>query len=250
MIARLKKKRANKKPKRWSVRLHGEKPPPKVRPPRAKYDNETLSKAFEQIAKGRAFQDVSVEFGIPTMTLHDKYHGKYLFDRIGRPTRLPITLELLLVSILQCLASWCFGLQFFQIQDLIKGYLVKTNQTHLFPPYGEVGRKWFRCFLKRHGDQISRRKAQPLASNRASAISRECIQEFFDLLRRKYQEYGLHGMSELLWNVDESGYGCDQKKACIICKKGIKNPHLIQGNNEKVQYTVQGTGIYCHLNCS
>jgi hypothetical protein len=45
-MARLKKKRSNKKPKRWSVRLHGEKPPPKVRPPRAKYDNETL----EQIA--------------------------------------------------------------------------------------------------------------------------------------------------------------------------------------------------------
>jgi hypothetical protein len=49
-MARLKKKRSNKKPKRWSVRLHGEKPPPKVRPPRAKYDNETLSKALEQIA--------------------------------------------------------------------------------------------------------------------------------------------------------------------------------------------------------
>jgi hypothetical protein len=202
---------------------------------------DTLAHALEQLEQGRTFQDVSTEFGIPTMTLHDKFNGKFMLYKIGRPTRLPETLEILLVSILQCLASWCFGLQFFQIQDLIKGYLVKTNQTNLFPPYGEVGRKWFRCFMKRHGEEISMRKAQPLATNRASAISHECIQDFFALLRRKYQELGLHGKPHLLWNVDESGYGCDQGKACIICKKGVKNPHLIQGNSEKIQYTVQGT---------
>jgi hypothetical protein len=60
---------------------------------------ETLAQALEQLEQGRAFQDVSAEFGIPTMTLNDKFHGKHLAYKIGRPTRLSITLELLLVKI-------------------------------------------------------------------------------------------------------------------------------------------------------
>ncbi len=54
-MGRLKKKSQTKKTKRWSVRLHGEKPRPKLRPPRAKYDMETLAQALEQLEQGRVY---------------------------------------------------------------------------------------------------------------------------------------------------------------------------------------------------
>jgi hypothetical protein len=48
----------------------------------------------------------------------------------------------------------------------------------------------------------------------------------------------MHDKPQNVYNVDETGFSGSQGSARILCKKWMKNPARICGNNEKTMFTV------------
>ncbi len=175
-----------------------------------------------------SLRQVATKWEVPHMTLQNHVKNRNL-GPIGRPCWLSPVFEILLVTCIIQLSDWGFGICYIQIRSIIRSYLEKTGQASLFPD-GLVGRKWFRNFLNRH-ENLSFRKATNLAANRAKSLTKECLDDFFALVKRKYDELGLHRRPFLIWNVDEFGFSCDQGSFKVICRKELHNPHTIQGEN-------------------
>lgn len=110
-----------------------------------------------------------------------------------------------------------------EIRTIADDYLKNIGQPR------KLGRKWFRGFMLRFKDELVQRKCTNLAANRANAITQECLDDFFKLLKDIYDEKDLHLKPHSVWNCDESGYGCDQGNYKIICHKGLYNPSKLQG---------------------
>jgi hypothetical protein len=125
------------------------------------------------------------------------------------------------------LASWGFGLTQVDVKKIVKGYLdsAEPGKTHT------VSKNWLRGFMKRFRHQLSLRKATNVPAKRAQAMTKQCVDDFFDLVEEIYNKYGLNLKPHNIWNCDETGFACDQGNLKVICAKGQYNPCKIQGNH-------------------
>lgn len=221
MARQISTKKNIKKARRWSVRLHGPKPDPISRP-RAKYNQESLAKAVAEFKSGTALRKCASIYEIPMMTIH-RHATQVNIGPIGRPTLLPNEAEALIARILSTMSEWGFGLTQLQVRSVASDYLASVGDNRI------VGRMWFEGFMKRYSDIISLRKSTNLASNRATAITKACIDDFFAMLKKQFDKYNLALKPHSIWNVDESGYHCDQGNHKIVCRKGLYNPLRLQG---------------------
>lgn len=209
------------KGKRWSERLHGPKPTPIPRKKRTKYSKEALAKAvavFE--SKKMSLRECQELFEVPMMTIHR--HSKQEWGSVGRPTILSREVEQLLADGVVCLASWGFGVGKSTVISIAEHYLTEIKQPR------DLSRSWFEGFIERFKDQLAVRKCSKLASNRAKAVSQECIDDFFQLVKEHYDKHELHFKPHSIWNCDEAGYNCDLEEESIVCNKGVYNPPVLQ----------------------
>jgi hypothetical protein len=68
----------------------------------------------------------------------------------------------------------------------------------------EVGKHWADRFIKRHGNDLLLRWSSGMDKERHKADSALKYSLYFDLLRRKMEEYGIK--SWLIYNMDEKGF--------------------------------------------
>lgn len=239
------------KKKRWSTRLYGPRLKPVPRVKHTRYTQEALANAVHAYkTENKTLRDCSRLFQVPVMTI--QRHVKQDWNKMGRPCILNSVTELLIADSCVALAKWGFGLCQVQIISIAEQHLTKLGQPR------KLGTKWFNGFMRRHKDQLSLRKSTNLSINRAQALTQKCVDDFFDLLKEAFKDNDLEHRPHSIWNVDESGYNCDQGNCKIVCHKGEYNPLKLQGiiikkkkifcflfkflkflgNNEKTSYTV------------
>ena len=182
------------------------------------YTPEDLRNAKKAIADGMGISNASRVYGVPSSTLSDHKLKIYASDQLGGSTYLDKDVETLLANSLLTLAKWGFGLNLIQLQSIVKDYLLTTGTKNKFKDC-TPGRTWFRLFRKRHAN-LSLRVAQNFPLNRAEALSKEILNNFFKMVQEKYNELEYHNKPTHIFNVDETGFSGDQGKQLILCEKG------------------------------
>jgi hypothetical protein len=160
------------------------------------------------------------------MTIIDHAHNKYKTSNIGRPSALGQARETLLAASLESLASWGWGLEKNKIMQIASDWMGQ-----------KLGRRWFEGFMKRN-PALAQRKASSLQANRAQTISKECVDEFYQLVQKKMDDLNLHYKPHNIYNLDEAAFTGIRNNKKIVVKKGTKNPVNLCGNTEKTSYTV------------
>ena len=187
---------------------------------RLNYANESLSRAKIAMQNGASIKDVSLEYGIPISTCYDIKKEKYKTSAIGSPTCIEPEVEKILAKAMCQLSMWGFGLNIYQVQIIVKDYLTTSGIPNRFKN-NTPGKKWFFHFRKRHAD-LTLRTAQNFPRNRAESLSKKVIEDFYKMVKDKYDELDMYGKPTHIWNADETGFSGDQGRQLILCKKGLK----------------------------
>ena len=98
-----------------------------------------------------------------------------------------------------------------------------------------VSNGWWDKFLKRN-PMLSLRSGDSTAGIRMDAMNVENMKEYFDLLRKVYDEYEFNSHPECIYNMDETGVPLQPRPPKVIAKRGQK----------KIRYRTSG-GIYLSL---
>ena len=94
--------------------------------------------------------------------------------------------------------------------------------------------------MKRRNKGLSLRTPQNLPKSRATAVTQECIDEFFNMVEKKFNSIGPIPASSI-FNCDEIGFSTSQGETKILCRRGMKNPCANVADIDKGYYTVN----YC-----
>jgi len=116
-----------------------------------------------------------------------------------------------------------FGFNAFQVTELIRPYLFKTNIT--------ISDSWVFGFLERH-PEISKRRAQSLEKERLGALNENTIHNYFLLLQKGFKickdlSNGKDLTPGRVFAADEVGFSNDNTHKYILAKKGEKHPFVV-----------------------
>lgn len=201
------------------------------------YDPEKLILAVQAVKnKELSLRKAAKNFQISVSTLHDHFHGTHV-KAVGHPAVLLHDEEKLLVEAAQLLAEYGLPVSRLDYRRLAKGYFDQIGRKTHFPS-NMPSKKWLRCFLMRWKAELSVRIPESLASNRAKALTKEVISEFFKKYEKILVEKLLTTKPNCIWNCDETGFGTDPKNDRVIAKRGAKNVNLLTGNALRLNYTL------------
>ena len=107
----------------------------------------------------------------------------------GKHRLLPYEVEEYLVQgiILAGELGWPFRRQ--QIREVVGIYCQKMKIPNRFEPDGLPGKDWMDGFIRRNCDKIAPRVAEVLTKARASGLTREILNAFYDKFEKKLDEY-------------------------------------------------------------
>ena len=204
---------------------------------RQNYSQEWLLEAVNKVRNGEmSFRQAEAAYEVPKSTIADHLKGFSKTNKLGRPALLTNDVEIGLVHAINKMADWGFWNSDGELKIIIHDYLISTNQKIFKNNY--PGKTFFKLFKQRHHNILSSRIAQNLPLNRAVALNSLNLDEFFQTCRKYYDYLEMHDKPQNVYNVDEISLSDSQGSARILCKKGMKNPARICGNNEKIMLTV------------
>lgn len=116
----------------------------------------------------------------------------------------------------------------------------KLELKHNFDHENEMaGAAWFKSFIERN-PELSIRQAEGLSVARAKGLSREEVNNFYDLLIKVLTENDLLDKPERLYNMDESGIQLNNKPGKVIAKKGAKVVNSVTSAEKGETMTIVG----------
>ena len=115
-----------------------------------------------------------------------------------------------------------FGFTAAQLRKLAFEFAELNNIDHQFNrEKKEAGKQWLRCFVSRHGDELSLRMPEPTSAARSRAFNEVSVSTFFDILEKLQNEKKF--TPDRIFNVDETGISTvPNKPSRIIASKGKK----------------------------
>ena len=190
-----------------------------------------MREALDAVHSGISVSKVSELYGIPRTTLNDHKLGKVKPGvKPGAPPLLSTAEEEDLVKFLLTSADIGYGRTRKEVLDIVSRLLARKGVERV------VTNGWWNKFLCRHPLLASRTPAT-LSVSRARASTRECIDNYFDLLENTLQETGLADYPALYFNMDETGFALDPKPTKTVHLRGEKNALSISSGS-KGQITV------------
>ena len=214
----------------------------------SKYSSEALLAAVKAVKEQGMKRSVAArKFSVPATTLFDHVSGKHSRIGAGAPTILSPAEEKEIVVSLQVLQEIGFGLTKDLVGVIIHDYL-KDQSTRPTPfQHGIPGHDWWRLFLKRWNTQLSVRKPQHLPTSRASAVTPQAIEAWFDKVESVLSKIGLaekspEDLQDYLWNCDETGFCSAQACQKILAKRGDKDVQDTIGGSGREYFTVLAAG--------
>lgn len=126
------------------------------------------------------------------------------------------------------------------IRMLAYQFAEKLELKHNFDHGNEMaGAAWFKSFIERN-PELSIRQAEGLSVARAKGVSREEVNNFYDLLIKVLTENNLSAKPERLYNMDESGIQLNNKPGKVIAKKGAKVVNSVTSAEKGETMTIVG----------
>ena len=178
----------------------------------------------------------SKHFKIPYTTVHRWANNPDLKVGAGRPTALSQEAEELIIVALERLASWGHSQDRDQLKDIVQSFVLATGISTSFTN-GRPGPDWCKAFEERWEHRLKRRKPEPLARNRADALSPEVVTRFYALWKEILEKHNLMNKPQCIWNCDESGFSGDTSNTRVYTGRHMKAYRRV-ANNSKTSYSV------------
>ncbi|RNA20797.1 tigger transposable element-derived 2-like [Brachionus plicatilis] len=177
----------------------------KSHPKPKNYSEDDLANAVISVKEGQMNPtQASKHYGIPRQTIINHVNGRYKNTKIGRPTILTIKEEEELVSLIEKMSEWGFGLN--------------RNSLH---------------FKNRWSSRLFLRVSQNITINRAAALNKSVLSDFYDKLESKIKDLGLENKPSNIFNADESGFICNPGLQKVFSRKGANEVLNLSVNNDK-----------------
>ncbi|KAM3963687.1 uncharacterized protein ACR2FA_002210 [Aphomia sociella] len=188
------------------------------------WTTEQLQSAFDEMdKKTMGINEISRQFGIPSRTLRRRYGAKNTTKlTLGKHPILDFDNEKRLVKHILKLGDAGFPPNRQAIRMLAYQFSEKLELKHNFDHVNEIaGGTWFQSFIERN-PELSIRQAEGLSLARAKGLSREEVNNFYDLLIKVLTDNDLLDKPERIYNMDESGIQLNNKPGKVVAKKGAK----------------------------
>ena len=197
------------------------------------WNNEAMLGAMKAVSEGTGVNRAALEFGVPKSTLKDRVAGKVQHgSKSGKTPYLTHDEEKELVDFL--ISSSKIGYP--KRRDDVIGIVRRTLEKKNGGLEDFTGKGWWARFMERW-PMLSLRKGDSLAQPRANAVTQENIKEYYALLLKTLEKFGLLDCPSKLFNMDESGMPLDHKPPKVVSLKGAKKVYCRTSGN-KSQITI------------
>jgi hypothetical protein len=192
----------------------------------ADYAPESLTKALEEVEKGRSsLRFVAEKYGISKSTLQRKSKGLNP-GKWGKPTALTSEEEKNLVHGLVKAAEWGFPFSYMDIRTLVKGYLDRRGVVH--KPFKDnlPGTDWCASFLERN-KELSVRMCNNIKRGRAE-VSHSVLKSYFENLIESLANV----TPDRIINFDETNMTDDPGRSKVITRRGSKRAERVMDSSK------------------
>ena len=200
-----------------------------------------MQAALDAVKNGESVLRAARENDVPRQTLSDRVSGKVVHGtKPGPNPLLSKAEETELSNFLLDVAKAGYGKSRKQVKNLAeavardKGQLTTTKK---------LTDGWFRRFMARQ-PHLSMRKSDPTANVRMDCLTKETMDEYFQLLKDTLIENDLMDSPNQIYNVDETGMPLDHRAPKIVVGRGHKKVRYRTSGN-KSQVTVIGCVSAC-----
>lgn len=140
----------------------------------------------------------------------------------GRPLVLTVGEEQTLVTYVIKMQEIGFGLSATDVRRQAFELIKKSGRKNPFNEVEELaGWDWWTSFKERYG--LVMRLPENLSVNRSASVTKEAIDEFYDVLGATLEKHDLEDRPNRIWNLDESGFSYVNKPGKIVSPKGRKH---------------------------
>ena len=198
------------------------------------WSKDSMELALKEVSEGSlTVRRAALQYDVPKSTLHDRVTGKVdPGAKVGAPRYLDDEEEDELAKFLVGAASIGYPKTVREVKAIVGAIVAKKQGVEV----ATVSQGWWEKFRRRH-PELSLRSAEPLAYHRATTLTREVMDTYFDLLEETVLQNDLVSKPGLIFNCDESGMPLSHRPGSVIAKKGQKHvTALVSGN--KTQITV------------
>lgn len=188
--------------------------------PNKKYSDIDLVNAIEACENGVMNQMAAAKrFNIPRSTLILKLKGwkgreKSTSTKVGRPTELSQDVEKELVSNINTMNKWGYGLSKKEVLNVVSSYVQSNEiQTTRFKNQ-KPGKDWFLSFRNRW--QLSCKKPVKREKARLEQTTPEIIYGFFEDYSRLLNDLNLLDKPNQIFNLDETSFCHDPSNTKVV----------------------------------
>ncbi|KAI4466296.1 homeobox-like domain superfamily [Holotrichia oblita] len=189
---------------------------------RAKWTEDTMRIALEEVHNGQPVLAVAKQYGIPRRTLRNHIRIGRIHRQLGRHSLLNVAQENELCRRIFRLA---------EVGMPLTPKVLRRSLNGLKQPFSIqnrlAGRKWMALFYRRH-PEVARRKSQMLNPARAQKLNRPIVTEYFGKLKQILMDLNIMNQPQRIYNMDEKGCRLTlHHQQQVLSRKGAKRVHLI-----------------------
>lgn len=203
------------------------------------YDKTNLIAAMRAVNRGKKLSATAKLYQVPKTTLYDHTRGKLKGSTRGPGRSLSMTQEeeQALVNYIKYMADRGRPIT----NDILKKFATSIIRRKEYPTQIDKDKgpsdKWCQRFRKRHPEIKLRRPDR--ASNARMEVSKEDVEEYFDLLETTINKLDLQNKPECIFNCDETG---------ISGKEMIRGKVLVVDNQHPYQENINTSGGHLSIN--
>ncbi len=219
-----------------SAHVSSPQPSQPVRPEKyKKWTEERLKLAYDAVLNEElSIREAADAFDVSKSTLHDRVSGRVPFGKFSGSVRyLSDAEEMNLIKFIK--QSGKIGAAKSKA-DVISIISIVQRVVDAKDMKVKVTSGWWESFKRRHKNEVSLRKAEPISYARLVANDPDIINNYFDYLEDTLQENDLLDKPCQIFNFDESGFALSPASPKVVVK-GAKHPYTVNSGT-KAQITV------------
>lgn len=188
------------------------------------YDARQLINAAKLVREENiSVYQASKRFGVPWSSLKDflaREQDNYEnLPKLGRPYALTTDMEIKLYTYIIEMQELGFGLTVSMVRKVAHRLATLGGRENFMNAHNDNASKWWWTnFKKRYN--LALRTPENLAAYRASMANKEIISDFYIKLKSLLEKLKIDGMSDRLWNCDETGLSYVVKPQKVITAIG------------------------------
>lgn len=206
-----------------------------------KYTEDNIKKAIEAVQNGMPKKTAATKYGVPRATLQFRLSSQFVKTKPGPKTTLTDEEEKTLVNWVIYCSKRGFPRRKEDVLLSVEQFLMKNPRPNSFID-NKPGEGWYRLFLKRNPEIVSRTAEAVTAAS--ANVSEENIRKWFTQIEEILQENRWMEVLEhpsRIFNGDETNFQLCPKNSKVLSEKGNKNVYEIDHAQAKSCLTVMFT---------